>query len=80
MVCTEKTINKCHAEMDGVVRVIPNHILKLHTTRSWDFIGFTQDAVGAKPEGDVVIGLLDTGKLMNHTQTAMVLTKIKSSQ
>ncbi|OMO51710.1 hypothetical protein CCACVL1_29633 [Corchorus capsularis] len=38
--------------MEGVVKVIPNHELKLHTTRSWDFIRFTQDTVGAKPEGD----------------------------
>lgn len=48
--------------MDGVVSVMPNHILKLHTTRSWDFMGFSQDKVGAVLEGDVVIGLLDTGE------------------
>ncbi|XVF10694.1 hypothetical protein REPUB_Repub07fG0204500 [Reevesia pubescens] len=54
------------SEMEGVIRVIPNHILKLHTTRSWDFIGFTQDNVGAKLEGDVVIGLLDTGLWPEH--------------
>ncbi|XVE64918.1 hypothetical protein DITRI_Ditri07aG0140700 [Diplodiscus trichospermus] len=40
------------SEMEGVVRVIPNHILKLHTTRSWDFIGFTQDNVGARIEAN----------------------------
>ncbi|XVF52805.1 hypothetical protein PTKIN_Ptkin05aG0048200 [Pterospermum kingtungense] len=52
--------------MDGVVRVIPNHILQLHTTRSWDFLGFSQDNVGAQLEGDVVIGLLDTGIWPEH--------------
>ncbi|XP_022737203.1 subtilisin-like protease SBT4.3 [Durio zibethinus] len=54
------------SEMEGVIRVIPNHILKLHTTRSWDFIGFTNDNVGAKLEGDVVVGLLDTGIWPEH--------------
>ncbi|KAG4188631.1 hypothetical protein ERO13_A08G177700v2 [Gossypium hirsutum] len=52
--------------MDGVVRVIPNHILKLHTTRSWDFLGLSQTNVGAQLQGDVVIGLLDTGIWPEH--------------
>ncbi|MFQ6627198.1 hypothetical protein Gotur_006049 [Gossypium turneri] len=52
--------------MDGVVRVIPNHILKLHTTRSWDFLGLSQSNVGAQLQGDVVIGLLDTGIWPEH--------------
>ncbi|KAJ0104698.1 hypothetical protein Patl1_18657 [Pistacia atlantica] len=47
--------------LEGVISVIPNHILKLHTTRSWDFMGFSQSKVEAAQEGDVVVGLLDTG-------------------
>jgi len=47
--------------MEGVVSVIPNHILKLHTTRSWDFMGFSKGKLGAPLEGNVVIGFLDTG-------------------
>lgn len=47
--------------MEGVVSVIPNRILKLHTTRSWDFVGFSKGTLGAPLEGNVVIGLLDTG-------------------
>ncbi|KAK1589234.1 hypothetical protein Q3G72_031782 [Acer saccharum] len=49
------------SEMEGVVSVIPNHILKLHTTRSWDFMGFSKGNIGAPQEGNVIIGLLDTG-------------------
>lgn len=48
--------------MEGVVSVIPNHILKLHTTRSWDFMGISKDTVGPPKEGNVIVGLLDTGK------------------
>lgn len=49
--------------MEGIVSVIPNRRLKLHTTRSWDFMGLTlsKGQLGASVEGDVVIGLLDTG-------------------
>lgn len=47
--------------MDGVVSVIPNDIFKLHTTRSWDFVGFPQDRLGSPYEGDVIVGVLDTG-------------------
>ncbi|KAI5594984.1 hypothetical protein BDE02_03G107900 [Populus trichocarpa] len=49
------------SDMEGVVSVIPNHILKLHTTRSWDFMGFSKGKLGAPLEGNVVIGFLDTG-------------------
>ncbi|WCJ26144.1 Subtilisin-like protease [Euphorbia peplus] len=49
------------SEMEDVVSVIPNHILKIHTTRSWDFMGLPKDKLGAPQQGDVVIGLLDTG-------------------
>ncbi|KAA3464505.1 cucumisin-like [Gossypium australe] len=62
---TEEEVQK-FSEMDGVVRVIPNHILKLHTTRSWDFLGLSQSNVGDQLQGDVVIGLLDTGIWPEH--------------
>uniref|UniRef100_A0A2N9ICN0 Inhibitor I9 domain-containing protein n=1 Tax=Fagus sylvatica TaxID=28930 RepID=A0A2N9ICN0_FAGSY len=32
------------ADFPGVVQVIPNRIHKLHTTRSWDFIGINHDS------------------------------------
>lgn len=47
--------------MEGIVSVIPNHRLKLHTTRSWDFMGFSKGQLGASVGGEVVIGLLDSG-------------------
>ncbi|KAM1024786.1 hypothetical protein ACFX13_038670 [Malus domestica] len=49
------------SEMEGVVSVIPNHKLKLDTTRSWDFMGFSIGQLGAPVEGEVIVGLLDTG-------------------
>lgn len=52
--------------MEGVVSVIPNHILKLHTTRSWDFMGFSNGTVGAPLQGDVIVALLDTGLYLKH--------------
>lgn len=50
------------SEMKGVVSVTPNSMLKLHTTRSWDFMGFTKDNVEPALEEDVIIGFLDTGQ------------------
>ncbi|KAK4838786.1 hypothetical protein QYF36_016397 [Acer negundo] len=47
--------------MEGVVSVLPNTILKLHTTRSWDFMGFNQSPVAGQHGGDVIIGMMDTG-------------------
>ncbi|KAA8522322.1 hypothetical protein F0562_013317 [Nyssa sinensis] len=54
------------SEMEGVASVIPNHILKLHTTRSWDFMdslgnGNVNPVPADSQEGDVVVALLDTG-------------------
>ncbi|XP_039008005.1 subtilisin-like protease SBT4.14 [Hibiscus syriacus] len=49
-------------ELDEVVSVFPNRYHKLHTTKSWDFIGFPQTAKRhLKLERDVIVGLLDTG-------------------
>ena len=55
------------AEMEGVISVLPNHKLELHTTRSWDFIGFSKGKLGLPLEGDVIIGLLDTGYYFKYT-------------
>lgn len=47
--------------MNGVVSVFPNEKKNLHTTRSWDFMGFSQQVERADLESDVIIGVLDTG-------------------
>ncbi|CAB4280329.1 unnamed protein product [Prunus armeniaca] len=53
------------AEFPGVVQVIRNRIHKLHTTRSWDFIGIHQHLSGnllTKSMGKgTIIGLIDSG-------------------
>ncbi|KAF3448470.1 hypothetical protein FNV43_RR09183 [Rhamnella rubrinervis] len=57
---TDEEVAKLSA-MEGVISVFPNQILKLHTTRSWDFMGFPKGKLGAAKEGDVIIGLIDSG-------------------
>ncbi|KAI4305940.1 hypothetical protein L6164_029266 [Bauhinia variegata] len=49
--------------MEGVVSVFPSKTLKLHTTRSWDFMGFHEKAQEANSaaESDIIIGAFDTG-------------------
>lgn len=55
-----------NAGFPGVVRVIPNRILDLQTTRSWDFLqvkpqianGILSDAQSGMGS---IIGVLDTG-------------------
>ncbi|WKA05584.1 hypothetical protein VitviT2T_023545 [Vitis vinifera] len=48
--------------MEGVVSVFPNRYHKLHTTKSWDFIGLPQTARRQlKQESNIIVGLLDTG-------------------
>ncbi|KAH7856066.1 hypothetical protein Vadar_032362 [Vaccinium darrowii] len=58
---TEEEMKKM-ASMEGVVSVFPNGKKKLHTTRSWDFLGFPQDVHRAPAiESDIIVGMLDTG-------------------
>ncbi|KAL6311901.1 hypothetical protein AAG906_011010 [Vitis piasezkii] len=47
--------------MDGVVSIFPNEKKQLHTTRSWDFVGFPQQVKRTSVESDIIIGVLDTG-------------------
>ncbi|KAK8592120.1 hypothetical protein V6N13_062706 [Hibiscus sabdariffa] len=49
------------AGVSGVVSVFPNEKKVLHTTRSWDFMGFSQQVQRQTSESDVIIGHLDTG-------------------
>ncbi|CAL1374614.1 unnamed protein product [Linum trigynum] len=44
-----------------VVSVFPSEMKKLHTTRSWDYLGFPQNVTRATVESDIIIGMLDTG-------------------
>ncbi|XP_045806062.1 CO(2)-response secreted protease-like [Trifolium pratense] len=55
------------AQHPGVVSVFPNPILKLHTTRSWDFLKLQNHIKtdttfsNSSSSSNVVIGMLDTG-------------------
>ncbi|CAJ2642911.1 unnamed protein product [Trifolium pratense] len=55
------------AQQPGVVSVFPNPILKLHTTRSWDFLKLQNHTKidttfsNSSSSSNVVIGMLDTG-------------------
>ncbi|KAL4383963.1 hypothetical protein GQ457_15G029030 [Hibiscus cannabinus] len=50
------------ASFKGVVSVFPNKVYHLQTTRSWDFMGFTQTVKrNATAESNVVIGVIDSG-------------------
>ncbi|KAL9332566.1 hypothetical protein ACSQ67_002176 [Phaseolus vulgaris] len=57
---TEEEANRL-ARHERVVAVFPNEKKQLHTTRSWDFIGFPLQAERATVESDVIIGVLDSG-------------------
>ncbi|KAF8397397.1 hypothetical protein HHK36_016310 [Tetracentron sinense] len=50
------------SNMEGIVSVFPSRTLKLHTTRSWDFMGFPE-TVKRNPtvESDTIVGVIDTG-------------------
>ncbi|KAG6484750.1 hypothetical protein ZIOFF_053275 [Zingiber officinale] len=49
-------------DMEGIISVFPSKTLKLRTTRSWDFLNFSQ-RVNRNPtlENDIIIGMIDTG-------------------
>lgn len=56
------------AGYDEVVSVFPDPVLKLHTTRSWDFLGAADsefrrsDYLNPHNKSvDVIIGIIDTG-------------------
>lgn len=64
-VLTESQANHI-SDFPGVVRVIPNRILCLHTTRSWDFLQLnprTPNGLFSRSQGGdrSIIGVLDTG-------------------
>lgn len=53
-------------DLPGVVRVIPNRLHKLQTTRSWDFLGLSSHSpnniLHSSNMGDgAIIGVFDTG-------------------
>ncbi|XP_040995148.1 subtilisin-like protease SBT3.18 isoform X6 [Juglans microcarpa x Juglans regia] len=55
-----------YAEMEGVISVFRSKTLQLHTTRSWDFVGFTLGNNKVTPlqlafGDDIVVGMFDTG-------------------
>ncbi|CAK9159579.1 unnamed protein product [Ilex paraguariensis] len=50
------------SQKESVVSVFPNTILKLHTTRSWDFLGMPETVKRNRAvESNLIVGLLDTG-------------------
>ncbi|RVW48722.1 Subtilisin-like protease SBT3.18 [Vitis vinifera] len=55
------------AKMEGVVSVFRSRTMKLHTTRSWDFMGLTLDESSEVTPlqlaygDDIVVGVLDSG-------------------
>lgn len=56
-------------ELPGVVRVIPNSLHRLQTTRSWDFLGLSSHSPGdvlvnSSMGNGVIIGVLDTGYIL----------------
>ncbi|KAK6253739.1 hypothetical protein QUC31_015459 [Theobroma cacao] len=57
---------KLIADVPGVVRVVPNRILSLHTTRSWDFLHVKPqivDGILSRSHSGIgtIIGVMDTG-------------------
>ncbi|XXG76179.1 hypothetical protein AAC387_Pa08g0589 [Persea americana] len=55
------------ADMSGVLNVIPNSLVKLHTTRSWDYLGLSlthadTNLLNKSNMGDdTIIGVIDSG-------------------
>ncbi|XP_047314241.1 cucumisin-like [Impatiens glandulifera] len=50
------------SSIQGVVSVFPNKINQIQTTRSWDFMGFSQTVKRATTvESNTIIGVIDTG-------------------
>ncbi|CAN0916742.1 Subtilisin-like protease SBT4.15, partial [Linum grandiflorum] len=46
---------------ENVVSVFPNTMRKLHTTRSWDFLGMSAEHTSRNQlESDIIVGMFDT--------------------
>lgn len=60
---------------DGVVSVFRDRILRLHTTRSWDFLeaesGIGSERLHDRASNDVIIGIIDTGwySILSYSNT-----------
>ncbi|KAK9158911.1 hypothetical protein Scep_005485 [Stephania cephalantha] len=57
---TEEEVEAIKARSD-VVSVFASQKKHLHTTRSWDFLGFPLKAHRSTVESDIIIGMLDSG-------------------
>ncbi|KAL5747946.1 hypothetical protein ACOSQ2_025243 [Xanthoceras sorbifolium] len=50
------------SNMKGVVSCFPSRTLQLHTTRSWDFMGFNESISRKRNvESNIIVGVIDTG-------------------
>ncbi|KAL6514332.1 hypothetical protein OROHE_019074 [Orobanche hederae] len=50
------------SQKEGVVSVFPNKVLKLVTTRSWDFLGMPKkEKRNLQAESDTIVAMFDTG-------------------
>ncbi|KAI3909084.1 hypothetical protein MKW92_028424 [Papaver armeniacum] len=58
---TEKEVQNLSG-IDGIISIFPNRIFQLQTTRSWDFIGLSQNVKRIpNVESDTIVGVIDTG-------------------
>ncbi|KAI3872359.1 hypothetical protein MKW92_036095 [Papaver armeniacum] len=58
---TEQEAQKL-SEMEGIVSVFPSGKHQLQTTRSWNFVGFSETAKRVHTvESDIIVGVIDTG-------------------
>ncbi|KAE9606291.1 hypothetical protein Lal_00025600 [Lupinus albus] len=57
---TDKEVENI-GRMEGVVSVFESKKLELHTTRSWDFLGFQETTKTSPTESDMIIGVFDSG-------------------
>lgn len=63
------------AEMEEVISVFRSKTLRLHTTRSWDFLGLTLSSSSSTSTAgtplqlaygeDIIVGIFDTGLLIS---------------
>ncbi|RXI04304.1 hypothetical protein DVH24_038578 [Malus domestica] len=56
-------VNREFADMKEVVSIFPSRTLQLQTTRSWDFMGLTEEISrnSSIVESDIIVGVFDTG-------------------